>query len=349
MREEVVRSGALTGYRRLISSLGGDPQVLLAASGLRIAELDNPDRYISYYSFIAALEGAAQKLEVSDLGLQLASFQDISIVGPLAFAMQNAPSAYHGMKLTAQNIAFQSPSIQFEVREEPDSDIDQLVFDIHLAEPVPMDQAIEHAIGVILKALKLLMGERLAVHAVCFRHDRLSPLETYRRHFGIDARFGENWNGVCVDRRAFRSLLPKHSPLLANYARQFVQFRLPSDHLPVDQQTKEVLRHLMRSQPATLSAAARALSIHPRTLQQRLSRVSTTFEKLRDEVRKELADVYLAQNNIPLAHIASLLGYSEQAVFTRSCKRWFGCPPKQRRRDILTKATAKQLQVLGIN
>lgn len=105
--------------------------------------------------------------------------------------------------------------------------------------------------------------------------------------------------------------------------------------MPADRRVLEVLRNLMRIRPATLDETARTLSLHPRTLQQRLAALSTTFEALRDQTRRELADAYLAQPDIPLSHVASLLGYAEQAVLSRSCRRWFGCSPGARRRALV--------------
>ncbi|WP_147287222.1 helix-turn-helix domain-containing protein [Nocardia otitidiscaviarum] len=36
------------------------------------------------------------------------------------------------------------------------------------------------------------------------------------------------------------------------------------------------------------------------------------------------AEHYLRDTDIPLGRLATLLGYSEQAVFTRASRRWFG-------------------------
>jgi len=34
-----------------------------------------------------------------------------------------------------------------------------------------------------------------------------------------------------------------------------------------------------------------------------------------------------------LTEVATLLGYSESSVLTRSCQRWFGCTPLTLRRN----------------
>lgn len=177
MGAEVVRSGGLTGYRRLLRSLGADPDTLLAELGIRAEAMDDPDRYISYPAVIAAIEAPAGRLGISDFGLRLAAYQDISIIGPLAFAMQNATSAYQGMKLAAGNIAFQSPAIRLDLQEDPDPGFDRLRFGIALSHPQRMAQAIEHAVGMLNHALQLISAGMLSVTSVHFQHDRVSRLK----------------------------------------------------------------------------------------------------------------------------------------------------------------------------
>ena len=72
---------------------------------------------------------------------------------------------------------------------------------------------------------------------------------------------------------------------------------------------------------------AAALGINPRTLHRRLAREGTTFEAIREHVRRDLTVHYLAQSDIGMIEVAARLGYAEPAVLTRACRRWFGRSP----------------------
>ncbi|HNM84933.1 MAG TPA: helix-turn-helix domain-containing protein, partial [Mycobacterium sp.] len=50
-----------------------------------------------------------------------------------------------------------------------------------------------------------------------------------------------------------------------------------------------------------------------------------------DTIRRERARRLLSGTAITLSHLARELGYAEQSVLTRSCKRWFGCGPAEYR------------------
>ena len=52
--------------------------------------------------------------------------------------------------------------------------------------------------------------------------------------------------------------------------------------------------------------------MHPKTLTRRLRTEGTTFRRLLDEVRLELAERYLRQPGLSVEEVAYLLGYSER-------------------------------------
>jgi AraC-like DNA-binding protein len=51
-------------------------------------------------------------------------------------------------------------------------------------------------------------------------------------------------------------------------------------------------------------------------------------------VRRETAEHYLRDTDISLSHLTRELGYAEQSVLTRSCRRWFGCGPSSYRNAV---------------
>ena len=63
--------------------------------------------------------------------------------------------------------------------------------------------------------------------------------------------------------------------------------------------------------------------------QRRLREENTSFEAIKDDVRRDAALRYLSQPDIPLTRVAALLGYSEPSVLTRRCKVWFASSPRQ--------------------
>jgi AraC-like DNA-binding protein len=85
---------------------------------------------------------------------------------------------------------------------------------------------------------------------------------------------------------------------------------------------------------------AAALNMHSRTMHRRLNAEGTSFQQIKDEVRRDVMLYYLQQTNLDFALISARLGFAEQSVMTRSCNRWFSTSPtkfrSERRRLTLT-------------
>ena len=80
---------------------------------------------------------------------------------------------------------------------------------------------------------------------------------------------------------------------------------------------------------------AASLGVSVRTMQRQLAREQQNFRQLLDTIRQELAEQYLANSQLSLNGITYLLGFSNQANFTRAFKRWHGLPPSGYRQQQL--------------
>ena len=70
----------------------------------------------------------------------------------------------------------------------------------------------------------------------------------------------------------------------------------------------------------------------PRTLIRKLERQGSSYKKVLENVRLELAQELLTQTHFTVAEIAGKLGYLEPANFSRAFKRWTGQTPAAWRR-----------------
>ncbi|MBP5102482.1 helix-turn-helix domain-containing protein [Pseudomonas protegens] len=80
-----------------------------------------------------------------------------------------------------------------------------------------------------------------------------------------------------------------------------------------------------------LTAISRNIGLSSRTLQRRLKYCGIDFEDLRDETRRSEALQLIASGKYTATEIAYMVGYSDQAHFTRAFKRWTGSSPSRYR------------------
>jgi AraC-like DNA-binding protein len=69
-------------------------------------------------------------------------------------------------------------------------------------------------------------------------------------------------------------------------------------------------------------------------MRRRLSELGTSYQRILDDVRRELAIEYLRTTNLTVQEIAELLGYSEVTNFRRAFMRWVEMSPYQYRKQI---------------
>lgn len=89
-----------------------------------------------------------------------------------------------------------------------------------------------------------------------------------------------------------------------------------------------LIRQLKNESPG-IEVVADHLSMSVRSLQMKLKEEGTSYQKLLNAVRKNLAIAYLQDRKVSKGEIAYLLGFSEISVFSRTFKKWTGKSPSE--------------------
>jgi AraC-like DNA-binding protein len=129
--------------------------------------------------------------------------------------------------------------------------------------------------------------------------------------------------------------LATSNPTLAELHERFVgEYLEHLDHAHTSDRTRNlIVRRLPDGEPRR-DQIARELHMSERTLQRRLEEEATSFGKLLDDTRRELAELHLGRLDLSLAQAAYLLGFADQSSFFRACKRWFRLTPGQYREQL---------------
>jgi len=162
-------------------------------------------------------------------------------------------------------------------------------------------------------------------------------MQPYLEAFGCEPRFLSRENALLFSLEDTMRPLPTAHRLLS-----IIHERVADDHLNRLSDKRISLRvraAIMRHLPdGELSRGdiANVLMMSKRTMHRRLAAENTSFQRLLDETRCELAEGYLTRRDLSLADIAYLLGFKNQSSFNRSAKRWFGETPGAYRRRSTT-------------
>ncbi|MBK5356104.1 AraC family transcriptional regulator [Pseudomonas sp. TH41] len=331
----MVRSASLTGYRALVSELGGDPLPLLALFQIAPATLDDDEGMVPYSNAIRLLQATAECLQCADFGLQLAARQGLQVLGPLAIIGQDARTVGEAFGVIGRYLHYHSPALRIAVEADDTPELRRIAFTIDVEGCPQRNQAIELTLGVVCNVLKMLSGETVRPTRVLMRHAPSLPERRYRDWFGCEVRFREAVNALQIHADVLALQIDPSQPGLIRMAQSYVESIIGQRPMSLAGQVGALIERLLDTNTCNLKQVAAHVCMHERTLQGHLMAEGLSFSILVDRVRRQRAEEYLAQKGMPMAQITGLLGYAEQSSFNKACQRWFGATPKAVRATIL--------------
>lgn len=320
------------------SSFGADPASLLRRYRIPSASLGDDDALLSLRSCVYLLEASAVETSCSNFGLRLSRGQDISVLGPLGIVLQNAPTVKQAWDYVSRHLFVHSPGLVLGIHDDSAmiEGAAEMTIEIHLARLPAQRQTIDLCLADMHHITRLLAGRQYQLCAVTLPHTPVAPLSVYERFFGAPVFIEQPHAALHVSRETLRADLQGANPELRKITEGYLarHFRIPGES--VSARVRLALRHILGTPQASKSDVAALLAMHPRTLQRHPDGKGTTFEAIREEVRKDAALHYLRETKVPLGQLSDILGFSEQSAMTRSFRRWFGVPPSAMRRKAVS-------------
>ncbi|MBU6268335.1 MAG: AraC family transcriptional regulator [Sphingomonadales bacterium] len=332
----MMRIELLRGVDRLIASLGGDPAALLAQARIDSATLADRHALVPFAAMAGLLDRAARTLSCPDFGMRLAALQGRGgASGPLYVAMRHSPTLGAALSYAAGHTAASTTGTTMSL----ELDREQHRAFLRLAVVTPgmaggQRQVLEHALTLVLHHVQTLSNGRVRPREAWFMHAPQASPATYRAYLGCPVQFGQAMTGLLFAEADLAVALADVDPWLHELATSYILRETPAAAPALAGKVKAATERLLVEGRYSLDAVSATLAMHPRTLQRRLAGEGTTVEDLRDHVRRDLMQRYLAEPALPLLRIAELLGYSEASALTRACNRWFGMSPRALRRQL---------------
>ncbi|MDO9381097.1 MAG: AraC family transcriptional regulator [Nocardioidaceae bacterium] len=342
----VIRSAGIRGFRDVVEGLGGDADAMARRAGLDPAALDADDLLVPEVAMAEVLEVAARTLDRPDLGLLVAARQDLSMLGPLALAIQNSPTVSDAMECTGRYLFVHAPSLS--VTEQPDPDgvrgVSALRYGPAPGLPVPV-QGTDLGLGFLHRAIGLLVGGSYGLRTVDLPHEPLAPIEVYEEFFGAQVRTRRPAAMLRLPSSLGDLPLAGSDETIRQMAVSFLAEQSPVGATGVTPRVRGAVQQTLGTTVPDVGSVAGLLNVHPRTLQRRLASEGTSFAQVLDDARQQAARRYLTTTDVPLSQVAGLLGLSEQSALTRCCRRWWSATPSAVRRGEASATTATAVTV----
>lgn len=199
----------------------------------------------------------------------------------------------------------------------------------------PDEAAVAAYTIALVKMCRMLLGEGfspLEITLPVAPGPGILPLEINLR---APLKFGDQLLELVLARADMEKPLRSANPELSRMNEQIAVKHLSQlDKDSLGLQVQNRIADALPSGRITEDDIAQSLHLSQRTLQRRLAEEGQSFGDILQNTRRELAQNYLRDSQLSINEIAYLLGFSEQANFTRACKRWFGQAPSEYRRQL---------------
>lgn len=331
----VVPAETLRLLPELIDQLGLDGARFLSERGVDPALLSQSDRPIGGYQLIHLLEDAAAALDCPDIGMRLAVRQRGEKMGNLfELVMKNSPTVGDALRYCGRHVRTYSGAVSMETHPDRQRGQTFLRLEFLLPQIFAQGQAVEHMMLRTCNIVSEISGGKVWPGEVRFTHENIAPASAYRRYFGSRVKFGRSVAGLCFDTADLATPVPQADPQILQLATFFIENQFPARAVPMATRVRTLVARNVDSEDCTGDHVAVTLGLQLRTLQRRLREEGTSFEGIRDEVRREIALQCLARSRVPLSRVAEMLGYAEPSAFSRSCHRWFSASPRELRKQL---------------
>ena len=330
----MVQARGITGYRSLMRELGLDPIPFLKRFEIDPTAIDHEDELIPLDAVCALLEASSQAAACPNFGLRMSLKQSIDILGPLGLIMQNAATPFEAIELAGQYLFTHSPALKLDVCQQSllVDDAIECAIEMDLPNVPHQRQTIDLCLGTSLQISRVIKPDGTRLKAVTLPHSPVAPLSVYQKFFGAAVLANEPVAALHFAAEGWNAPMTGSNQTLKQVTQDYLSRNFPSPHSPMKDRVRMVLRPLLGTPRAGRDDVAQILAIHPRSLHRHLAQEATSFFEIKDGLRRELAQKYLSESEMPLTQLAALLGFPEQSALSRACRKWFNASPSQLRK-----------------
>ena len=186
----------------------------------------------------------------------------------------------------------------------------------------------EYCFAWLLTIARRGSGTRVSPRRIEFVQRR-SHVKAIERHFECPVVCGAAHNAIVFDAAEMgRPFVTRNAELLDMLAPQFEeQLRQSQEQDSFIALVRGAVQERLTGHRPNIEDVAKSLHLSSRTLQRRLQDAGSSYQRVLDEARHQLARYYLSNSVLELNETAYLLGYEDSKSFVRAFRGWEGIPP----------------------
>jgi len=217
-------------------------------------------------------------------------------------------------------------SLKFEEKGE------EAILSFELQDPSldPENFLIEFFLLIWHRFSNWLVGQRVPLEYATFMYPPPAHVKEYGLLFPCHCRFNQTTNSIVFDSKSLNFPIKQHERELKIFLK----------NSPADLLSKPVFYSAMTTQVMNLvgesinqvfpliEEVSKYFHMSSRNLRRRLKEEGTSYQKIKDKLRQDLAMTRLRESDLSINQVSREVGFNEPAAFTRAFKHWTGKTPR---------------------
>ena len=322
-------------FRRLLELHGIDAGAVGREAGIDLLQIPTPEQRVDVDKFDAVLAAVIPRIPDPAFGLDAARCWHPSCLGALGHAWLASANLRAGLGCVARYFRLVGERGATEIEDTPQGL--KVRFWANRGDPAQdlvAATVIDMAMSMLFDMCRVNFGSGLQPVAVTLRRARPSDTSAYERLFGRPVEFGASQNSFVLSKVDADRLLQSSNDKLSAIFERLLEGELSRLETPdLIARCRAAVMALLQSGRLSNEGVAAQLHLSERTLQRRLGELGTSYQKVVDDVRRELTAQYMNDQR-SIADMTFSLGFSEASSFSRAFKRWHGKSPTEHRKGV---------------
>ena len=317
-------------FWRLLEMHGIDTGAIAREAGVDLTRIPGPTERVELDRADAMLRRAADLIPNPAFGLNAARCWHPANLGVLGHAWLSSSTLRTGLRRLERY--WRIVGERATTRVEDTKQGVKVAYRRKPGDPVVTAVVTDIAMAIMLDMCRMNAGAALRPMAVTLRRREPQHTDAYKSFYGCPVRFGAEDDALLLATRDVDRPLPSSNrQLAAMFDRLLTEELGRLDKGDVVARCRATVLEHLPSGEMTEEEMAKGLHMSRRTLQRKLADAETTYLKLVDDTRRDLALRYIEDPRRSITDITFTLGFSQHSAFTRAFKRWTGVAPTEYR------------------
>lgn len=323
------RAGAFAWMAGLLRDLGVDPAEVSRGLGIDLDAL-TPDSRLNFADCLILLERAAALTGCAHFGLLLGARYPWHAHGLIHDLACHAPTLRQGLlDFVTWQLGYCSGAVVYLL--PMDGDV-AFGYGIYGGNAPGSRQLYQVCVAIGCAIVRALSDGEVTPIEIHFADDTPADVAPYRQALKAAPRFNQLQTCLVLPGAAIDRPRPSADPAVRVRLLEQAGSAFGSGNGATSRKLRHLLRPQLLGEDASMSRAAAALGLTPRTLRRRLVAEGLTFEAVRDDVRFAVARELLEMTRLPVGEISAALAFASHAAFDQAFRRWSGTSPSAWRR-----------------